>query len=149
VDGRTHNAVTLAATVPTFAVATYLTRDPGLGALAAAGCLTNTVMGPDLDHEKVTENELVLWRVSPVVGVPYSLMWLPYSHLPHRSPLSHWPVVGTLGRLLYVAAWLLLAQLLLGVDAFWFLAYPKSVAAYCAGLALADGLHWLWDGCPV
>jgi len=153
--GETHTIVTIAATVPTFAVAAYVTRDPGLAALAAAGTLSGVLLSPDLDHDWRTESELILWRITPAIGIPWSVIWCPYQYLiPHRSPLSHWPLVGTLGRVLYVVALLLLAQVHLravGVpfDAMFWTQWPAASAAFCAGLAVSDFGHWLFDGCPI
>lgn len=43
-------------------------------------------------------------------------IWLPYQKwVPHRSPLSHGPVLGTLTRLVYLSCWILLGAALLSV----------------------------------
>jgi len=154
-SGSVHTTVTVAATVPTFAVAAYVTRDPGLAALAAAGTLSGVLLSPDLDHDDITISEGILWRVSPALGIPFTIAWTPYAKLlPHRSPLSHWPIVGTLGRVLYVLALLLLVQVHLravGVrfDALFWTRWPAASAAFIAGLAVSDALHWIADGFPV
>ena len=117
--------------------------------------MCGTVLSPDLDHDWRTESEQILWRLSPALGLPFTVAWSAYAFaVPHRSFFSHFPIVGTLGRLLYVAALLWLAQVHLravglDVDAFWFTENPRPVLAMCCGLAVADCLHWLMDGCPV
>jgi uncharacterized metal-binding protein len=85
------------------------------------------------------------------LGLPSALIWTPYAYLvKHRSPLSHWPVVGTIGRLLYLAslAGALLAILrpaLLSAALSWLQAPPLWLFFAAAGLAAADSLHWLMD----
>lgn len=68
--------------------------------------------------------------------------------IPHRHWLSHCPIVGTLGRLLYMTLmggliWLLLGRpplpfVLVNLPAGW-------IAAFVAGLMVSDTAHWLMD----
>ena len=118
----------------------------------AAGCLAGLVINPDLDIRHTTHSEDVLRH--SIGGVAAGLwfgLWWPYSHLIpyHRHLLSHFPLVGTTLRLLYLA---LIIGLLWGVAAaalhvpgpflpelgdgfFW----------WAGGLAAADALHTLMD----
>ena len=60
-------------------------------------------------------------------------IWIPYQKcVPHRSPFSHGPVLGTLTRLLYLSAWILLLFWLLSQIATWL--DQTSLAEQSAGL---------------
>ncbi len=76
--------------------------------------------------------------------------WLPYAFaITHRHPLSHTPVVGTIGRLLYLApGYLLLTYLvggkLLGLE--WPMVPDLGYLGYVLlGLTLSDTMHWVRD----
>ena len=154
-DGATHTAATVTVAVPAAVTAGLVTGDPGLAALAGAGCLAGVFISPDLDVNHRTESELLLWQVSPLVGFPFLLAWFPYAYvIDHRSPVSHLPLLGTLGRLLYLCAVLALVQVHLNllpvrIDLFFWTRYPTCTAVFVAGLALSDLVHWLLDGLPL
>jgi uncharacterized metal-binding protein len=64
----------------------------------------------------------------------WRLYWYPYSRLiTHRSWLSHAPVIGTIGRLVYLLplTW-------------WAWQYPAMLWA-ALGLAIADLAHFVMD----
>ena len=92
--------------------------------IGAAGCLVGEVLlSPDLDHPAGC-NALRRWSVLRWV-------WRPYQQVVrHRSPWSHWPVLGTAGRLAY------LAVPAFGVGA---LVYGEAVVPL---IALAWEVHW-------
>jgi uncharacterized metal-binding protein len=118
----------------------------------AGGCLAGLVIDPDLDIRHFTHAEYVLRHSAGrfLAGLWYGLWWLYARLIPyHRHPLSHFPLVGTLGRVLY---------LLLVVELVWFLAgrlvplpplsWPPATSGTwwaLGGLALVDGLHALMD----
>ena len=74
----------------------------------AAGCAVGLVVTPDLDvRQRSTHSETIMRHSGGCLGgVLWSLLWLPYAYLipRHRRPLSHWPVIGTALRLLYLLA---------------------------------------------
>lgn len=83
--------------------------------------------------------------------------WWPYAWLiPHRSPISHWPVLGTLIRLVYILLlgsifWYGASWLVTGAGAF--LPSPNSkliewLGWALLGLTLSDALHFLMDVLP-
>jgi uncharacterized metal-binding protein len=140
--GRTHQTVTVIAT-PLVALATaYAAGDLALALAAGVGCYLGVWVTPDWDLNK----RAPIWRR------PYA------KFMRHRCRLSHLPVIGTLGRLLYLA--LLLVPLALLAE--WGLLYFGQSAplvyvdwlhihlglAAVAGLMVSDSLHWLWDGMP-
>src|SRR5512138_3620962 len=73
----------------------------------ALGCLAGLIVTPDLDIRRITYAERLVRRSGGRLGrflaeLWYALWW-PYAHLVpyHRHPLSHFPLVGTLLRVLY------------------------------------------------
>jgi uncharacterized metal-binding protein len=122
-------------------------------ASAAGGFLVGGLwLSPDLDTRSQPTRR---WG-------PLALLWLPYRRLlRHRSLLSHSPVIGTAGRLVYLAACLLLIAVLLqplGVPTpprlaasaagLWRQHAPLLLAA-AAGLEASSWLHLLQDGDPM
>lgn len=119
-----------------------LGRLPLLG--MAGGAALGTLIHPDWDYAEIK-------GVVRELG-PFRYLVKPYGFLiPHRSFLSHGPLIGTMGRLAYmlVPLWLLNCLLqglglvsanvvgwLLGQEPFWWVAW---------GLVMADTLHALMD----
>lgn len=136
-NGRFHRRVTILASLPTGALAYALTQDVTIAWAASSGCLVGLVIHPDLD-------------------VSRSWLWAPYSKsFRHRSPWTHWPVVSTIVRILYLMGWLALG--LIPAALVW-QAWGGSLEApiitardFMAGLAMlwglmiSDSLHWLMD----
>lgn len=124
-SGKTHDAYVLAA-----AVLLGLTTSPAI----AVGCVAGLILSPDLDTRS---NALRRWD-----SCGLGWYWWPYRNaIRHRSPLSHWPVLGTLGRLLWLTPFL--GLLLWG-------GLPEMVMIWAGvGLAIADTVHWVLDGFPV
>jgi hypothetical protein len=64
-----------------------------LGLIAASSHLLGGLyLSPDLDLKSLP------WKRWGVLRI----IWLPYQRIPHRHWLSHAPVVGSIGRLLYL-----------------------------------------------
>jgi uncharacterized metal-binding protein len=113
---------------------------PELGLIAASSHLLGGLyLSPDLDLKSLP------WKRWGVI----KFIWLPYQRIPHRHWLSHAPVVGSIGRLLYLGLWLsplvialgrYLPALRLGSD-FWLV-----VAAALVGVELSALNHLLLDG---
>lgn len=117
------------------------------GALAG-GALAGLLLTPDLDVNGGSVSNRYAARLGGcVLGLAWAMIWRPYSYLiPHRSPLSHMPLIGTAIRLGYMAAlgWLVL----LALDLARVITIPALPAWWpwaFAGLALADLLHFILD----
>lgn len=77
----------------------------------------------------------------------WTTFWYPYSFIPHRSWLSHAPVVGTLGRMMYLSS--------IPVAVIWVMQGDlKSVTQvlqstpfilFTLGLMASDSLHFAMD----
>jgi uncharacterized metal-binding protein len=134
--GPTHRHATAIAT-PLVALAMWAaTQDHALALAGGVGCYTGMFIHPDWD----VNHNAPWWRR------PYALM------IRHRSPLSHCPVIGTLGRLAYLVLplWVMVELGLLAAGQREPLFYPtlRHVtlgAAWVAGLMISDALHWLLD----
>lgn len=105
-SGKTHDRITWLLT-PLLALMGWLfTQRLDLVALLSASFLFAGLMfSGDLDLKSVQYKRWGFLR----------WIWLPYQKwIPHRSPLSHGPVLGTLARLIYLTAIVLLGSALMG-----------------------------------
>jgi len=127
----------------------------GLAGTAVATCsflLGGLLLSPDLDTRS---NATRRWG-------PLRLLWWPYRRLlSHRSVISHTPLIGSAGRLLYLVllglALCLLArplgaptpqQVLGSAQDLWIQQRPLLIAAL-AGVEASAWLHLIQDGDPV
>lgn len=124
-------------------MAAYYNGVPLPQALAlAGGSLLGTILTPDLD---IPRGPAAGSRRAGCLGMFWGLYWAPYSMLlPHRSPVSHWPVISTAVRLLYCYGLLLPLWYLLGALGQLPTAY-RLLPWVFLGLAAADTLHWILD----
>jgi uncharacterized metal-binding protein len=102
-SGRTHDRITLISLPILTGISLALTRNAELTLWVAGSFLFGGLMfGPDLD---IHSNQSIRWGW-------FRWMWQPYRQaIPHRSALSHGPVIGTVCRLLYVGLWTILIGL--------------------------------------
>jgi uncharacterized metal-binding protein len=117
----------------------------------SGGTLAGLLLTPDLDiDEGCISNDIVRHSAGRRVEQLWALFWRPYGlMLPHRSKLSHLPLLGTALRLVYIA--------ILPALIWWFttfsartgmlphLSVPIWVWWAFGGLVLADTLHYLMD----
>jgi len=111
----------------------------------AAGLVLGLLFGPDLDADGITHDE-ARWKRVPLVGpILYLIVievWMPYAVLmPHRGPFSHGVLIGTAGRMVYLA---LLVYAVWRVWV-WTLVPPWVLLGVFAGWAIQDVLHLLAD----
>ena len=157
-SGVNHVKGTVLLTIPV----TLLAAGAGSGMTAAvacgAGCLAGVILSPDLDISSRTRSEYLVDRyLGCFLGSIWFAFWWLYARLiPHRSPLSHWPIIGTISRFLYVyffggALWYGVTWLLPGaatwIPMFTWLQEPIFAWALL-GLSFADTLHYLMDFLP-
>ncbi|MEB3331104.1 MAG: DUF2227 family putative metal-binding protein [Synechococcaceae cyanobacterium] len=151
-SGRQHDRATWLLSLP-FGVLWWPALGPAGVAAAALGFLLGGLwLSPDLDTRS---NPSRRWG-------PLRLLWWPYRRLlPHRSPLSHGPLLGSAGRLAYLALLALgLSSLLrpLGgppagaligaAQLLWREQRPLLLAAL-VGLEASAWLHLIQDGDPM
>ncbi len=164
-DGRTHVLATKTLAVFLFAgqmgngilLQGYPARDVFFSALAlSAGTLAGLFLTPDLDIDAGSMSEEEVRRISPLGENIWWVYWFPYRWLiPHRSFLSHFPIIGTFGRLLYLSIpYLTILGItyvaapgvfgLLGFAGLWLLFF-SYFQMFVLGLASSDLLHFFMD----
>ena len=143
------------ATVVTGGVAAPLlvaAGQPVTSALAlAGGCLLGLVFNSDLDvRRRDTHSDTIMRHsVGRTIWWIWNLLWQPYAYLipHHRHPLSHFPLLGTVLRVIYALSLPGLAWFLLGrvvpLPPVWPL--PGPVWWALGGLVLVDSLHAVMD----
>lgn len=126
--GYFHQIVTMVAVVPVTVGVATATGNFGSGLDAGLGCLVGVIINPDLDL--VAAN-----RVLRLIFWPYR------AAIPHRSLLSHSPVMGTLIRITYI--WLLLIIPCTIFNIPW--PDPTKLGWVWVGLGISDFLHIFAD----
>lgn len=128
-------------------------------AAVAGGAVSGAVMGflitPDIDHPWYTvEEQRIAKGCGPAALVLWSLFWLPFVAVRHRSKITHsWPLATALKQL-WLTAWALVVVFVLnyalGVSvplreedlAYMFLAW----LAMFLGWSVQDLVHLVLDG---
>ena len=151
-SGRAHDRATTLLALPFGLLWAPALGPPGVAAAGAAFLVGGLWLSPDLDTPS---------RVTTRWG-PLALLWWPYRRcLRHRSLLSHSPLLGTAGRLAWLAGLIAAACLLLlplgapsphrlagGLVTLWEEHRPLVIAAL-VGLEASAWLHLVQDGDPV
>ena len=153
-SGRTHDRITLWG-LPFVAGISYgQTQSSNLTLILSGAFLFSGLMfGPDLDLNSVQYKRWGYLR----------WIWIPYQKtLRHRSLLSHGPILGTTLRLIYLAVWLGLLGILVGIvqlvwDVGWnwqqffqviersLTQYPNQWIAFYLGLEIGAMSHSVSD----
>lgn len=141
-SGKVHLAASLAATgVAAVAYATYQPLPIETAAFAGMGMLAGCLITPDLDVDGRTHEEAAFYKVpivGPLLGLLWQTYWVPYAlAIPHRSWLSHDPLVGTALRMVYTLA----IPIVLG----WLVPRWEWVLPVYAGWAVVDLVHIVMD----
>lgn len=151
-SGEEHVLATLALT-PITAVAVWdLTGGNTTAAMiAGAGCFSGIFISPDLDLAGRTISETLMIRWLGLLGQIWVFLWLPYACFYKHRGVSHIPFLGTVTRVLYMAALYIGLHLLLHYFyAFDLLIWPQvhwqQMLIFAAGLAVSDIGHWALDG---
>ena len=137
-SGKVHNTVTLLAT-PLVCVSAYgISEDAVTVLCVGVGMLSGLVLTPDLDVDNGSRSNYHIRKwFGNVAEKIWRIYWYPYAKIiPHRSALSHFPVISTLIRVLYL---------------FWPILFinptliTKNVFIIIIGLVISDTLHWFMD----
>ena len=141
-SGNIHNASTLTVAATSAVIVLYQTRGDFHAALyCAGGALIALVINPDLDVDgNYTTFDFCL--AHPIAWI-WRLFWRPYAvAFRHRSVGSHFPILSTFIRGLYILLWIWPFWLYYG----WELPTLQAWMLWGGwGLILADGLHWFLD----
>lgn len=147
-SGEVHTLTTILAAAGSWFVTQPL-LGPDASLAVSAGCLAGVLLTPDLDvNNGSISNHHARRTFGAVVGAAWEVIWKPYSWIiPHRSPLSHMPVLGTALRLMYLSLAVYLLLRLVGIAAPDVV--PTTVPGWLlfvfAGLCLSDTVHWILD----
>jgi uncharacterized metal-binding protein len=137
-SGRSHDQATRRLALPFGLLWAPWLGLVGVAVAAGAFLIGGLWLSPDLDTRSRATNR---WG-------PLGWLWWPYRRgLSHRSLFSHSPVIGTVGRLTYLAlALLLIALMAQGVSALAAGSPPlRSGDLVAAGQAAASWLASLWQ----
>ncbi len=142
-SGIVHARASLALAASAFGLGWGATGDYRNGLAGAFGCCLGILLTPDLDQESISTSEYALIKWTMGLGFLWTLLWYPYARAcKHRSFLSHFPVVSTLGRLAYLG-------LFVALGLYCGLTIPMPPANYAAwslvGLLMSDCAHWFMD----
>ena len=121
----------------------------------SVGAMLGLFINPDLDQNGLSAAETIFMKLPTAIlkGAGITLMgqwisiWGFYAALlPHRSPLSHWPVIGTVGRVVYLLGVVWLVSKVFGDgQAVSVIVATPAVWIAVVGLGFADLGHWLRD----
>lgn len=149
--GKVHSGLTLATALGV--VASFVIVRSGLDPyLYIAGNLVGVLITPDLDVDAGNVSDTIIRKVSSPAQWIWRRFWTLYSlALPHRSTLSHFPILSTLIRIGYIIAGINLLRLGWGVVAkiiglndtlsfIWFWNW-----SFFWGLVHVDTVHFLAD----
>ena len=139
-SGKTHKHDSIGLAIGGGVILAMRRTEPLEIALFSLGALAGIILSPDLDVDHKTEAERILYKLGWLPGSLFYVFWLPYAKaIPHRHPISHWPILGTIGRIVYLLPiW----------GAIWtFTGFPPWIYAWAfvGGLMGSDALHWLKD----
>jgi uncharacterized metal-binding protein len=137
--------------------ATGITQDPAT-VQYIAGAVAGIICSPDLDVDSGFIAYQYIGNI-PYVGKPLSWVWrkLWYSYatsLKHGSILSHFPIIGTLGRMAYLFLFLLVIPYLVLClfvpydfvgELNWWANFLFGYWRVLVGLVSADFIHWGLD----
>jgi uncharacterized metal-binding protein len=144
--GTTHRRLNTAISVPLAAGALWLKWDAGyIVSLLAGFHFATYFMNPDLDLNSLGYKSWGWLR----------FIWWPYQKvLAHRCFLSHFPVISTLLRIIYLLWFPALLVLLLGASvraaareslADWLPVLGPFLLVFVLGMILSDSLHAIFD----
>ena len=136
-SGRSHDRAVYFATPIVGIVAASYSIELGIIAASSHG-LAGIFLSPDLD---TVSKPFKRWGV-------LKFLWIPYQkYIPHRSPLSHAPLLGSAIRLLYLAVLLLPLWIIFpGLrEIEWAITWEKAIA-FLVGIELSALNHLLLDG---
>ncbi len=121
-SGKTHDQITWWSLPPITALGWWVSHDLGSTVLLGASfAFAGLMFSGDLDLKSVQYKRWGWFR----------WIWIPYQKVvPHRSPLSHGPVLGLATRLVYLSLWCMVLLLL-----FW------EIARYLEQDALVHQSH--------
>lgn len=110
--------------------------------LIAGGCFFGLWLSPDLDLPHC--NARKRWGVLQFIWTPYDRFFK------HRSFASHFPIIGTGLRLIYLLVVPVVLLFVFLPSLFYLIVFNfwDSFGWIFCGLIITDSIHWIMDGCP-
>lgn len=112
--------------------------------IATAGAIVgDRWLSPDLDY--AMSNATRRWWILKFIWYPYRAM------IPHRSPLSHWPIIGTAIRLGYLCTPIVIVMWAFGLQeqaaqvGHWMMDHRAGCVAGLVGIEASAIVHLLCD----
>ncbi len=143
-SGKEHSKASLLAAIPVGISVSVYTKDLLAGIAASAGCVSGIFLTPDLDQEGISRSEWTIIKSTFGIGFIWLLFWWLYAKaFKHRSFWSHFPIIGTAIRVMYLITPFLIIGMIRGWDIstlkLWFFAW------WVIGLVISDTIHWVMD----
>ena len=105
-DGKTHRRVNILTGGAIIGGLILINAPLPVTVAAIAGSVAGTITSPDMDLNAALPASFM--TKIPGVRIIWGTIWRPYQLIfKHRSFWSHFPIVGTTGRVLYLMLWLL------------------------------------------
>jgi len=105
-DGKTHRRVNIITGGAIVGGSILINAPLPVTVAAIAGSVAGTIISPDMDLNAALPASFM--TKIPGVRIVWGTVWRPYQLIfKHRSFWSHFPIVGTTGRVLYLMLWLL------------------------------------------
>lgn len=111
------------------------------------GYLFGAYLDPDSDQINLTGADGRAIRKFGILGIMWVMYWMPYAWvMPHRSFFSHFPVVSTIIRDLYI-----LLPVVAVLYYFYFDLYEVGnivlpyLTCFILGQSMSDGVHYFLD----
>lgn len=153
-SGLWHNRATVASTVICTTLA--FPYEPMIALCVTIGGLSGILLTPDLDQPTLNrvENQLLKNKslLLRLFGFAYVGFFSPYAYMfSHRSFWTHWPIIGTLGRLFYIALIFGIIRLLATPIDYVILLWQQNTLNYeyvaysVIMLMIVDLVHWVMD----
>lgn len=141
-EGRDHRAATKRNLKRMIVPSLILMAVDPLAVSFPLGLVMGHILTPDIDHHWKTIEELRMYRYSRLWGWAWSLFWWPYQKLHAHRGWSHTPIVGTVGRFLYLLWFpLLLCLVYLGLSGWVWVMWGYFLVAWI----LQDFVHLRLD----
>lgn len=126
-DGKTHRRVNILTGGAIIGGSILINAPLPVTVAAIAGSVAGTIISPDMDLNAALPASFM--TKIPGVRIIWGTIWRPYQLIfKHRSFWSHFPIVGTTGRVLYLMLWLLGTVWIL--SAFGFDKTPEDVLLF-------------------
>jgi len=108
--------------------------------IMSIGCFVGILLSPDLDVDNGNISNYLLRRIWKPIEKLWFIYWFPYRKLlKHRSFLSHFPVISTFGRIVYISIPIVILSFYIDINIHYWNLW------FVFGLMFSDLLHYLMD----